>query len=119
MSHSPELDHLAARWAEAPDGTAFAALADGLRKAGALAEAEAVALAPLAVISLVGLALMPFLPGELALWIGVAVVVNAAGAIGDLWMTSVALHFDPSALIQDLEDGMRIFVQAGGVRQSE
>jgi|CXWL01.1.fsa_nt_gi tetratricopeptide (TPR) repeat protein len=60
MSHSPELDHLAARWAEAPDGTAFAALADGLRKAGALAEAEAVAL--------VGLARHPELvPGLLAL----------------------------------------------------
>jgi hypothetical protein len=72
-----------------------------------------VALAPLAVISLSGLALMPFLPGQLALWIGMAVVVNAAGAIGDLWMTSVALRFDPSALIQDLEDGMRIFVQGG------
>ncbi len=60
MPHSPELDHLAARWAEAPDGTAFAALADGLRKAGALAEAEAVAL--------VGLARHPELvPGLLAL----------------------------------------------------
>lgn len=60
MPHSPELDHLAARWAEAPDGTAFAALADGLRKAGALAEAEAVAL--------VGLARHPGLvPGLLAL----------------------------------------------------
>ena len=44
MPHSPELDHLATQWAGTPEGTAFAALADGLRKAGALAEAEAVAL---------------------------------------------------------------------------
>lgn len=44
MSHSPELDHLATQWAGTPEGTAFAALADGLRKAGALAEAEAIAL---------------------------------------------------------------------------
>lgn len=44
MAHSPELDHLATQWASTPEGTAFAALADGLRKAGALAEAEAIAL---------------------------------------------------------------------------
>jgi tetratricopeptide (TPR) repeat protein len=44
MAHSPELDHLATQWASTPEGTAFAALADGLRKVGALAEAEAIAL---------------------------------------------------------------------------
>jgi tetratricopeptide (TPR) repeat protein len=86
MSHSPELDHLAARWAEAPDGTAFAALADGLRKAGALAEAEAVAV--------VGLARHPELvPGIIAL-------ARVREAQGDLAGASAtlqrALGADPS-----------------------
>ncbi len=86
MSHSPELDHLAARWAEAPDGTAFAALADGLRKAGALAEAEAVAL--------VGLARHPGLvPGLLAL----ARVREAQGDLGGATAAlQRALGEDPS-----------------------
>lgn len=38
-SHGPDLDHLAATWADHPEGLAFAALADGLRKAGALDDA--------------------------------------------------------------------------------
>ncbi|MBK6495055.1 MAG: hypothetical protein KA267_09065 [Gemmatimonadales bacterium] len=86
MSHSPELDHLAARWAEAPDGTAFAALADGLRKAGALAEAEAVAL--------VGLSRHPELvPGLIAL----AKVREAQGDLAGAAATlQRALGADPS-----------------------
>ncbi len=60
MTHSPELTHLAARWSDAPEGTAFAALADGLRKCGALSEAEAVAV--------VGLTRHPeLIPGLIAL----------------------------------------------------
>ncbi len=78
MPHSPELDHLAARWADAPDGTAFAALADGLRKAGALAEAEAVAL--------VGLERHPeLIPGLLAL-------ARIREAQGDHASTEATLH---------------------------
>lgn len=70
-----------------------------------------IALAPLVIISLIGLTLMLFLPAQLAQWIALAVVVNAAGAIGDLWMTAIALRFDSSALIQDQEDCMRVFAQ--------
>jgi tetratricopeptide (TPR) repeat protein len=43
MPHGPELDRLAARLAERPDSTCFAALAEGLRKGGALEEAASVA----------------------------------------------------------------------------
>ncbi|NDJ78388.1 MAG: DUF3267 domain-containing protein [Chloroflexi bacterium] len=70
-----------------------------------------IALAPLVVISLGGLLLMPFLPYGLAQWFALAVMLNAAGAIGDLWMTAVALGFDASALIRDEEDSMRIFTR--------
>ncbi|MBN1202130.1 MAG: DUF3267 domain-containing protein [Anaerolineae bacterium] len=68
-----------------------------------------VSLAPLVVISAAGLFLMLFLPLGLAQWIALAVMMNAAGAIGDLWMALVALRFDPSVLVQDEEDAMRIF----------
>lgn len=71
MPHSPELDHLTARWTEAPDGTTCAALVDGLRKCGALAEAEAVALAgltrhPELVSALLAIARLQQAQGDLA-----------------------------------------------------
>jgi hypothetical protein len=71
-----------------------------------------VALAPLIVITAVGGLLMLFLPFGLAYWVGLAVVLNAGGAIGDLWMTTIALRYDPSILIRDEEDSMRIFARA-------
>jgi hypothetical protein len=70
-----------------------------------------IALAPLILISTVGLILMLFFPPRLAQWVALGVVVNAAGAIGDIWMTAVALRFDSSALIQDEEDCMRVFAE--------
>lgn len=45
MPLSPELERLAAEWASAERGTAFAALADGLRKAGQTEQAWDVAVA--------------------------------------------------------------------------
>lgn len=42
MSHGPDLEHLAAQWAEHPGGFTFAPLGEGLRKRGAHAEALAV-----------------------------------------------------------------------------
>ncbi len=47
MSLGPDLDHLAAQWADHPDGLAFAALAEGLRKCGSHTEALAVVTAGL------------------------------------------------------------------------
>lgn len=73
-----------------------------------------IALAPLVVITLSGELLMLFLPYELGRWLALALAVNAAGAIGDLWMTVVALRYGPSALIRDEEDSMRIFARVGG-----
>lgn len=60
MSTHPELDRLAARWADQPTSTCFAPLAEGLRKSGALQEA--------ATIAVRGAALRPdYLPGHLVL----------------------------------------------------
>ena len=74
-------------------------------------EFVAVALAPLVVLSLAGLIVALFLPVGLAQWPALAVMFNAAGAIGDLWMAAAALRFDPSALIRDEEASMRIFAR--------
>ncbi|MEB2286521.1 MAG: DUF3267 domain-containing protein [Anaerolineae bacterium] len=71
-----------------------------------------VLLAPLAVITLGGLAALPFLPLGWAAWIALAVVVNASGAGGDLWMALTTRRCDPAALIRDEADGMRIYLPA-------
>ncbi|HML21561.1 MAG TPA: DUF3267 domain-containing protein [Aggregatilinea sp.] len=71
----------------------------------------AIALAPLIALSLVGMAIALFLPIGLAQWPTLAVMFNAAGAVGDLWMAAAALRFDPSALIRDEEDSMRVFAR--------
>lgn len=71
----------------------------------------AIALAPLVALSLAGLIVVLFLPVGLAQWPVLAVMFNAAGAIGDLWMAAVALRFEPSALIRDEEDSMRVFAR--------
>jgi len=68
-----------------------------------------IALAPLALISLGGALLLPWLPIGWASWVGLAVVVNGAGAIGDLWMAAVVARQPPNVLIRDEEDGLRIF----------
>jgi len=70
-----------------------------------------IALAPLVILSAVGLFLMLFLPVGLAQWVALAVILNAAGAIGDIWMTLAALRYDSSALVQDEADSMRIFIR--------
>ncbi len=69
-----------------------------------------VLLAPVWVISLAGMALLWWVPLETAQWIALAIVVNASGAGGDLWMACVARRFGPEALIRDEQDGMRVFL---------
>jgi hypothetical protein len=69
-----------------------------------------VLLAPLLIITLGGMVILPFLPLEPALWIALAVVVNASGAGGDLWMALVTRRCDPAALIRDEADGMRVYL---------
>lgn len=69
----------------------------------------AVALAPLVVITLAGLALIALLPDRIGFYVSLAVILNAGGAIGDLWMAWVVLRHAPSVLVRDEEDGIRVF----------
>lgn len=68
-----------------------------------------IALAPLAFISLIAIFLSLFAPVGLGVWFMIAASLNAAGAIGDLWMVYVGYPYPANALIRDEEDGMRIY----------
>ena len=70
-----------------------------------------VALAPLGIISAGALFMTLLLPGEWAVWLILAAIMNATGAIGDLWMAYVAYRYSPDSLVRDEEDGMRIFTR--------
>jgi hypothetical protein len=71
----------------------------------------AIALAPLVVMTLAGMILMILLPDRLAYYAGLVVVLNAAGAIGDLWMSAEVLRYSPDTLVRDEADGIRIYTQ--------
>jgi hypothetical protein len=69
-----------------------------------------IALAPLVLLTLLGMALMWLLP-NFALGIGLAIVLNGSGAVGDIWMTMITLRYPANTLVKDEEDAMRIFVR--------
>lgn len=69
-----------------------------------------ITLAPLLGITLAGLPLMLLPPPAIAAWIGIAVAMNAASSIGDMWMAAVMTSFPRAALFRDEADGMSIFL---------
>lgn len=71
-----------------------------------------VALTPLVVMTLAGLVLTALLPDPFAYYIGLIVVLNAGGAIGDLWMSAIVFPYSPDTLVRDEEDGIRIYENA-------
>ncbi len=68
-----------------------------------------VCLAPLIGITVLVLIGSVFVSQTLGLWLMLVGAMNAAGAIGDLWMVKFALRYPRHALIRDEADGMRIF----------
>jgi hypothetical protein len=66
-------------------------------------------LAPLVVISILCTLVSLFLPFIWGFWVMVAAVMNATGAVGDLWMAAAARRFPRGVLICDEKDGMRVF----------
>ena len=72
-----------------------------------------VALTPLISLSLLSILAMWVLAGTpWVLVIAFAATINAAGAIGDLWITSLVLRYPRQAYVIDEQDGMRIFLPA-------
>lgn len=70
-----------------------------------------VALAPLVVISLVGVLLLPFLPPAAALALLLALVTNAGGAIGDIFVTVWVLRQPPTVLMRDTGPAFTLYRQ--------
>jgi len=71
-----------------------------------------VILAPLVGLSLLALMAILFLPPEAAVLVAVCATVNAAGAVGDLWILRITLRYPEHAYVVDERDGMRIFLPA-------
>jgi hypothetical protein len=70
-----------------------------------------VALAPLVVLNLAGLALM--LPATTALLGGAMVVLNTSGAIGDLWMAAIMLASPRWLHVEDMGLGLLAWAPPG------
>ena len=83
----------------------------------------AIALAPLVVITLLVMILMVIAPQGFAYYLGIAAVLNAGGAIGDLWSVGVLLHYPEGVLVRDEADGFRIyassFARGSSIQNSE
>ena len=67
-----------------------------------------IAIAPLVVISLVGIGLMAASP-SIAHWTLLPLVINASGAVGDLWVTRNVLRYPKHVLLEDRKTGMIIY----------
>lgn len=86
-------------------GFAYTTFLDPMSKAAYLA----VGLAPLVLMSIVALIVALAWPA-LAGWMIAAAVINASGAIGDLWMTVRILRSPAGARFHDLADGFAVYV---------
>src|SRR3990170_7848990 len=63
-----------------------------------------ICIAPLAVISLAGVAAMAAFP-SIAHWILIPLVVNASGSVGDLWMIRTLLRYPENIMAEDQKFG--------------
>lgn len=73
----------------------------------------AVALAPFVAITVLIMLLMLVSPQWLAYYTAVAAVVNAGGAVGDLWAVGIVLGCPAFALVRDEADSFRIYTPLG------
>jgi hypothetical protein len=69
-------------------------------------EFVAVALAPLVVLTAVGVPLLVLLDVP---WLVVPLATNASGAVGDLWMAGLLLRYPPHVVVDDHTTGLRVF----------
>lgn len=67
-----------------------------------------IAIAPLVVISLVAIGIMAAFP-SIAHWMFIPFVVNASGAVGDLWMTRNVLRYPKHVMLEDRKNGVIIY----------
>jgi hypothetical protein len=65
-------------------------------------------IAPLVLISIIGVAAMAVFP-SIAHWILLPLVVNASGSVGDLWMTRTLLRYPGHIFVEDQKTGSIIY----------
>lgn len=70
-----------------------------------------VALAPLGLITVMGLALLPFLPATAVIYLFVALLFNAVGSVGDLAVVGWLLRKPAQLLVQDSGPAMTIYYE--------
>ena len=71
----------------------------------------AILLAPFVFISSLVVLGMWLLQGTLWVFLlGICGIVNASGAIGDMWMTMIVLRYATTAYVMDERDGLRVFL---------
>ncbi len=78
-----------------------------------------VALAPLVGITVLAMLLMLVVPQWLGYYIGIGAVVNAGGAIGDLWAVKLLRHYPADVLIRDEADGFRVYAPGSSTQNTE
>jgi len=76
-----------------------------------------IALAPFVFLSILAVLGMWLLQGTLwVVLLGICGALNAAGAIGDMWITMIVLRYAPTAYVMDERDGIRVFSLAPPAR---
>jgi len=71
-----------------------------------------VIISPLVALSLLALMGVLLVDPPAAVLLATVATLNAAGAVGDLWILSVVLRYPSPAYVVDEKDGMRIFLPA-------
>lgn len=66
--------------------------------------------APLVLLSLLGLALLMFIPWVAVPWVLIGLILNATGAIGDLYMLARLIVVPGKVLIEDQADGITWYI---------
>lgn len=67
------------------------------------------AISPLIVLTILGMLLIPFVPGSILFHVAFITVMNIAGAVGDLWVVSGLLFKREPVLIQDSGDCVAVY----------
>jgi hypothetical protein len=68
-----------------------------------------IGLAPFVLISLLGMVLLPLLPVEAMVLVLLAVILNAASSVGDLWIILRLLFTRGPLAVEDVGDGMYFY----------
>jgi len=79
-----------------------------------------ITLAPLFILSILVILGMWLMQGTL--WVALLAMcgtINAAGAIGDLWIAIIVLWYAPTAYVMDERDGVRVFLPNPEVREQK